>query len=55
MDLNAGRIATSETIEQRRLGTVPISASPAGRRKKTWAEHWALHNLLVLFSLAPVT
>jgi galactarate dehydratase len=23
--------------------------------KKTWAEHWKLHNALVLFNPAPVT
>jgi galactarate dehydratase len=27
----------------------------ASGRKKTWAEHWKLHNALVLFNPAPVT
>ena len=27
----------------------------ASGRKKTWAEHWQLHNALVLFNPAPVT
>ena len=27
----------------------------ASGRKKTWAEHWKLHNQLVLFNPAPVT
>jgi len=27
----------------------------ASGRQKTWAEHWKLHNALVLFNPAPVT
>ena len=27
----------------------------ASGRKQTWAEHWKLHNALVLFNPAPVT
>jgi len=27
----------------------------ASGRRKTWAEHWKLHNQLVLFNPAPVT
>jgi len=27
----------------------------ASGRRKTWAEHWQLHNSLVLFNPAPVT
>lgn len=27
----------------------------ASGRKKTWAEHWKLHNALVLFNPAPIT
>ncbi|HQS92428.1 hypothetical protein [Polaromonas sp.] len=27
----------------------------ASGHKKTWAEHWKLHNALVLFNPAPVT
>ena len=27
---------------------------PAPGRKKTWAEHWKLHNALDLFNPAPV-
>lgn len=30
-------------------------SSVASGRKKTWAEHWKLHNALVLFNPAPVT
>jgi galactarate dehydratase len=55
MDVNAGRIADGQaTIESlgwelfHRLLAV-ASGSP------TWAEHWKLHNALVLFNPAPVT
>jgi galactarate dehydratase len=27
----------------------------ASGRKKTWAEHWKIHNSLVLFNPAPIT
>ncbi|NWF48321.1 galactarate dehydratase [Hydrogenophaga sp. D2P1] len=55
MDVNAGRIASGEaTIED--VGTELFQLLLAvASGKKTWAEHWKLHNALVLFNPAPVT
>ena len=56
MDLNAGRIADGEaTIEQTGWELFRLMLDVASGRKKTWAEHWRLHNALVLFNPAPVT
>jgi galactarate dehydratase len=55
MDLDAGRIATGEmTIEQMGWELFQLMLDVASG-KKTWAEHWKLHNALVLFNPAPVT
>jgi len=55
MDLNAGRIADGEqTIEQAGWDLFRLMLDVASGRK-TWAEHWKLHNALVLFNPAPVT
>ncbi len=55
MDLDAGRIATGEmTIAQMGHELFQLMLSVASG-KKTWAEHWKLHNALVLFNPAPVT
>jgi len=55
MDLDAGRIATGEmTIEQMGWELFRLMLDVASG-KKTWAEHWRLHNALVLFNPAPVT
>ncbi len=55
MDLDAGRIATGEmTIEQMGWELFRMMLDVASG-KKTWAEHWKLHNALVLFNPAPVT
>jgi len=55
MDLDAGRIASGElTIEQAGWELFRLLLAVAGGRK-TWAEHWKLHNALVLFNPAPVT
>jgi len=55
MDLDAGRIATGETtIEQMGWELFQMMLDVASG-KKTWAEHWKLHNALVLFNPAPVT
>lgn len=55
MDLDAGRIATGEmTIEQMGWELFQLMLSVASGNK-TWAEHWKLHNALVLFNPAPVT
>ena len=55
MDVNAGRIADGEaSIEDMGWALFHLMLDvPSGR--KTWAEHWKLHNALVLFNPAPVT
>jgi galactarate dehydratase len=56
MDVNAGTIADgSATIEQVGWELFRLMLDVASGRKKTWAEHWKLHNALVLFNPAPVT
>jgi galactarate dehydratase len=56
MDVNAGRIADGEaTIEDLGWDMFRLMLDVASGRKKTWAEHWKLHNQLVLFNPAPVT
>jgi len=55
MDLNAGRIADGEiTIEEGGWALFRMLLAVASGQK-TWAEHWKLHNALVLFNPAPVT
>ena len=56
MDINAGTIATGEkTIADVGWELFQLMLDVASGRKKTWAEHWTLHNALVLFNPAPVT
>ena len=56
MDINAGTIADgSKTIEEVGMEMFQLMLDVASGRKKTWAEHWKLHNALVLFNPAPVT
>jgi len=56
MDVNAGRIADGEaSIEEVGWELFHLMLDVASGRKKTWAEHWKLHNALVLFNPAPVT
>ena len=56
MDINAGTIATGEaSIEDVGRELFQFMLDVASGRKKTWAEHWKLHNALVLFNPAPVT
>ncbi len=56
MDVNAGRIADGEaSIEDVGWELFYLMLEVASGRKKTWAEHWKLHNALVLFNPAPVT
>ena len=55
MDVNAGRIADGEqSIEEAGMELFRLLLDVASGRK-TWAEHWKLHNALVLFNPAPVT
>jgi galactarate dehydratase len=56
MDINAGRIADGDaTIEDVGRELFQFMLDVASGRRKTWAEHWKLHNALVLFNPAPVT
>jgi galactarate dehydratase len=56
MDVNAGTIAEgSATIEQVGWELFRLMLEVASGRKKTWAEHWKIHNSLVLFNPAPIT
>ena len=55
MDVDAGRIATGDaTIEDVGWELFRLMLDVASG-KKTWAEHWKLHNALVLFNPAPIT
>jgi galactarate dehydratase len=56
MDINAGRIADGDaSIEDLGWEMFHLMLEVASGRKKTWAEHWKLHNALVLFNPAPIT
>jgi galactarate dehydratase len=56
MDVNAGTIADgTATIEDVGWELFKLMLDVASGRKKTWTEHWKLHNALVLFNPAPVT
>ena len=56
MDINAGTIADgTKTIEEVGMEMFEFMLDVASGRKQTWAEHWKLHNALVLFNPAPVT
>jgi galactarate dehydratase len=56
MDVDAGTIASGEkTIEEVGWEMFRLMLEVASGRPKTWAEHWKLHNSLVLFNPAPVT
>ncbi len=56
MDVNAGKIADgTSSIEAVGWELFHLMLDVASGRKKTWAEHWKLHNALVLFNPAPVT
>ena len=55
MDMNAGRIADGAiTIEEAGWELFKLLLEVASGQK-TWAEHWKLHNALVLFNPAPIT
>jgi galactarate dehydratase len=56
MDIDAGRIAAgTASIEDVGWELFRLMLDVASGRKKTWAEHWKLHNALVLFNPAPIT
>jgi galactarate dehydratase len=56
IDVDAGRIATGRaTTEQVGRELFHLILEVASGRKKSWAEHWRLHNALVPFNPGPVT
>ena len=56
IDIDAGRIATGEaTIEEVGWEIFRFILEVASGRKKTWAEHWKLHNALIPFNPGPIT
>ena len=56
MDINAGTIASGEaSIEQVGWQLFELILDIASGRKKTWSDHWGLHNALAVFNPAPVT
>jgi len=56
MDVNAGTISDgTASIEDVGWQLFQLMLDVASGRRKTWAEHWKLHNALVLFNPAPVT
>jgi galactarate dehydratase len=56
IDVDAGRIATADaTVEEVGREIFSLILDVASGRKKTWADHWGLHNEFVLFNPGPVT
>ena len=56
IDVDAGRIATAEaTVEEVGWEIFSLILEVASGRKKTWADHWGLHNEFALFNPGPVT
>jgi len=56
IDVNAGRIATAEaTVEEVGWEIFSLILEVASGSRKTWADHWGLHNDFVLFNPGPVT
>jgi galactarate dehydratase len=56
IDIDAGRIATADaTTEEVGWEIFHMILEVASGRKKTWADHWGLHNEFALFSPGPVT
>ncbi|MBI3209692.1 MAG: galactarate dehydratase [Candidatus Solibacter usitatus] len=56
IDLDAGRIATGEaTLDEVGWDLFRLMLDVASGRKKTWADHWGLHNTLAPFNPGPVT
>jgi galactarate dehydratase len=56
IDIDAGRIATGDaTIEDIGWEIFRFILEVAGGRKKTWADHWGLHNSLAPFNPGPIT
>src|SRR5215470_12573726 len=56
IDIDAGRIATGHaTTEEVGWEIFRFVLDVASGRKKTWADHWGLHNALAPFNPGPIT
>jgi galactarate dehydratase len=56
IDVDAGTIASGEaTVEDVGRQIFSLVLDVASGRKKTWADHWGLHNEFALFNPGPVT
>jgi galactarate dehydratase len=56
IDIDAGRIATGHaTIPEVGEEIFRMILDVASGRRKTWADHWGLHNEFALFNPAPIT
>jgi galactarate dehydratase len=56
IDIDAGRVATGDcTLEEAGREIFEFVLDVASGRKKTWADHWGLHNALAPFNPGPVT
>ncbi len=56
IDIDAGRVAAGErTIADVGQEIFEMILDVASGRKKTWADHWGLHNATALFNPGPVT
>jgi galactarate dehydratase len=56
IDIDAGRIATgTATLEEVGREIFQFILDTASGRKRTWTEHWGLHNALIPFNPGPVT
>ncbi len=56
IDIDAGRIATGgASVEDVGQEIFQMILDVASGRRKTWADHWGLHNAPALFNPAPVT
>jgi galactarate dehydratase len=56
IDVDAGRIATGEaTIREVGEEIFRLVLEVASGKRKTWTDHWGLHNEFALFNPAPIT
>jgi galactarate dehydratase len=56
IDIDAGRIATGDaSVEDVGWEIFRFILEVASGKKKTWADHWGLHNTLAPFNPTPVT
>ena len=56
IDFDAGRIATGHaSIEEAGWELFKLILDVASGHKKTWADHWGIHNAMTVFNPGPVT